>query len=126
MLTRRTLLLFNSGMVLIFLTIGVVSDYALGLAQPVQEQGAQRLFDQAKVQSIKDDADIEQVRGQALHYLDLARDMQNRKYVEADLKYYDVRMVAYFAGAAFVVAGLLIALWRPAASVKLPVLPAQD
>ena len=126
MLTRRTLLLFNFGMVLIFVAVGIVSDYALGLAQPAQEQGAQRLFDQTKVQSIKDETDLERVRGQALYYMDLARDMQARKYDEADLKYYDVGRVAYFAGAAFVLAGLLIALWRPAASVKSPVLPAQN
>ena len=115
MLTRRTLLLFIFGMMLIFLVIGIVSEYALSLEQPAQQQGAQRLFDQAKVQAIRDDADIERVRGHALYYLELARDMQARKYDAQDLRYYDVRMVAFLASGLFLVVALMIALWRPAA-----------
>ena len=123
MLTRRTLLLFIFGMTLIFLAIGGVSEYASSLEQPAQQQGAQRLFDQARVQAIKDDADIERVRGHALYYLELARDMQARKHDAQDLRYYDVRVVAFMASGLFLLVALLVALWRPAAShgaVKAP------
>lgn len=123
MLTRRTLLLIILGMILIFLAIGAVSEYASSLEQPAQQQGAQRLFDQAKVQAIRDDADIERVRGQALYYLELARDMQARKYEAADLRYYDVRMVAFMASGLFLLVALLVALWRPAAAGHAPGTP---
>jgi len=116
MLTRRTLLLFIFGMMLIFLAIGVVSEYASSLEQPAQQQGAQRLFDQARVKAIRDDTDIEHVRGHALYYLELARDMQARKHEAADLRYYDVRLVAFMASGVFLLLALLIALWRPAAA----------
>jgi hypothetical protein len=118
MLTRRTLLLFIFGMTLIFLAIGIVSEYASSLEQPAQQQGAQRLFEPARVQAIRDDADIERVRGHALYYLELARDMQARKHDAQDLRYYDVRMVAFLASGLFLAVALMIALWRPAAAGK--------
>jgi hypothetical protein len=120
MLTRRAVIIFNCGMALVFLLIGGLSTYALSLIQPIHEQTMARLIDQGTVQAIKDEGDIERARLKALYYLDLARDIQKRRYEEVDQKYYDARLLSIVVAAAFLIGASMVASWRPGSHSNKP------
>jgi len=105
--------MFNLGMAVVFLLIGGLSTYALNLTQSTHQQSAARLIDQSPVQAIKDEDDIERARLKALYYLQLARDIQQRRYEEADQKYYDARLLSFFVAAAFLIGTIMVGFWRP-------------
>lgn len=109
MVTRRTLLIFNFGIAVLFLMVGLVSVYALNVVQPNPRQiRVPPAFNLTALQGITEEKNLEKLRSQAVFYYELARDFRMARYAATEGYLYDVRLLSFFVSGLFVIGGLLV------------------
>jgi hypothetical protein len=110
-ITRRTLLIFNFGVAVLFLVVGALSVYATSVVQPNPRQvNAPPAFNVSALQSITEEKEVEKLRSQAVFYYELARDFRLARYAATEGYLYDVRLLAFFVAGLFFIGGLLVML----------------
>jgi hypothetical protein len=107
MITRRTLLLYNFGIALIFVLIGVLSLVAL---DPFTNRTILPPFDRASHEAIQEDKDLESLRERATFYFELGRDLKSARYIDSDTLFHDVRSLCFILAAVFSLGGVLALL----------------
>ena len=104
MITRRTLLLYNFGIALIFVMIGLLSLVAL---DPFTNRTVLPPFDRASHTAIQEDQDLENLRARAIFYFELGRDLKNARYIDSDTLFHDARSMCFILAAVFTLGGVL-------------------
>ena len=105
MITRRTLLIYNFGIALIFIAIGTLS---LFVADPLRGRPAiLPPFDPASLTAIQEEQDIAQLRIRASYYFELGRDLKRARYVDSDTLFRDFRYLCFILGGVFVLGGAM-------------------
>ena len=111
MVTRRTLVIYNFGLALLFLLVGLIGIYALEAAsRPV----AIPPFDQASQVAIAEEKDLERLRARTNFYFELARDLKRARYSDQDSTFGNFRTVFFMASIVFAVGGLMALMIRKA------------
>ena len=104
MISRRTLVIYNFGLAVLFLLVGLIGIYALEAAnRPV----AIPPFDQASQVAIAEEKDQERLRSRALFYFELARDLKRARYSDQDAHFGAFRTVFFVAAIIFAIGGLM-------------------
>ena len=104
MISRRTLVIYNFGLALMFLLVGLIGIYALEAAnRPV----AVPPFDQASQVAIAEEKEIERLRARATFYFELARDLKRARYSDQDSYFGGFRTVFFIAAIIFAIGGLM-------------------
>ena len=104
MVTRRTLVIYNFGLAVLFLLVGFLGIYALEAAsRPV----AIPPFDQASQIAIAEEKDMERLRARAQFYFELARDLKRARYSDQDSTLGNFRTVFFLASIVFGIGGLM-------------------
>jgi hypothetical protein len=109
----RSLLLYNFGFAVVFLIIGSLSVYTLDYIKPNRANESPVLANKARL-SIESEQMIEVVRGQALFYFDVARDMRRARVDDETGTFYDVRILSFAVAGLFALGGILGLLLPPA------------
>lgn len=104
MITQRTLLLYNFGIALIFIAVGLLSLVAL---DPFTNRTVMPPFDSASLQAIHEEQDLEHLRSRAAFYFELGRDLKRARYADSDIFFHDFRSFCFILGAAFALGGVL-------------------
>jgi hypothetical protein len=108
MITRRTLLIYNFGIALIFVAIGVLSLFVL---DPFTNRSAiVPTFDPASHAAIQEEQDVERLRSRASFYFELGRDLKRARYADSDTFFQDFRFMCFVLGAAFALGGAMCVL----------------
>ena len=111
MITQRTLLIYNFGIAVLFVLVGLLSIYAMSVVAPNPRQiEAPPAFNVQALRAISEEKDIEKVRSQAIFYYELARDFRLARYAATEGYLYDVRILAFFVAGLFTISGLLVLL----------------
>jgi hypothetical protein len=116
LITRRTLLIYNFGIALIFLAIGLLSLFTL---DPFANRSAiQPPFDPASLAAIQEEEDVDRLRTRASYYFELGRDLKRARYADTDTLFRDFRFMCFVVGIAFALGGLMsmLAVTNSAAS----------
>jgi hypothetical protein len=109
MITRRTLLIFNFGVAVLFSLVGLLSAYAMSVVQPNRNQvEVPPAFNQSALRAITDEKDLEKLRSQTVFYYELARDFRLARYAATEGYLYDVRLLSFFVSGLFLIGGLLV------------------
>jgi len=108
----RSLLLYNFGFALAFLIIGALSVYSLEYMKPNRAGEPPNLAGKAR-QAIENEQSVEVVRGRALFYFDIARDMRRARVEDETSTSYDVRILAFAVAGLFALGGILALLLPP-------------
>jgi hypothetical protein len=109
MITRRTLLIFNFGVAVLFAIVGLLSIYVMSVVQPGASQMAvPPAFNTASLQAISEERDLEQLRSKTVFYYELARDFRKARHAATEGYLYDVRLMAFFVAGLFAIGGLLV------------------
>lgn len=109
MITRRTLLIFNFGVAALFLLVGGLSVYALGIVTPGSSQvSVPPAFTASALKSISEEKEVEKLRSTAVFYYELARDMRKARHAATEGYLYDVQLLSFFVAGLFLVGGLLM------------------
>ena len=109
MVTRRTLLLFNFGVAVLFSVVGLLSIYVLSVVQPGTAQLAvPPAFNSEALRSITEENDADKLRSRAIFYYELARDFRKARHAATEGYLYDVRLLSFFVAGLFVIGGLLV------------------
>jgi hypothetical protein len=104
MISRRTLVIYNFGLAVLFLLVGLIGIYALeSVSRPV----ALPPFDQASQVAIGEEKDMERLRSRALFYFELARDLKRARYSDQDANFGAFRTVFFVAAIIFAIGGLM-------------------
>jgi hypothetical protein len=122
-ITRRTLFILNLGIALVFVAIGLVSEYTLSISRPT-EVGEMPAFRAAIRKAIVEERDLEALRVKAAFYFDLARDLRTARSQDSERMFYDARLLAFVVAALFAAVGLMLFLLPDAPAAK-PVKPAE-
>ena len=103
MITRRTLLIYNFGIAMIFVVIGALSLFTFEhfLSKPAIVPP----FDPASAQAIQEEQDIERLRHRAAFYFELGRDLKRARYSDTDTLIHDFRFLCFLLGAIFALGG---------------------
>ena len=105
MVTRRTLLIYNFGIGLLFVVMGALS---LMVFEPfLMRPTVVPPFDVASAQAIQTEPDIERLRAQAAFYFGLGRDLKRARYSDTDTLVHDFRFLCFLLGAIFAVGGAM-------------------
>ena len=106
MFTKRTLLIYNFGLALLFLVVGALTmaTFEHFLNRPA---AAVAPFDPASAKAIHDEQDIEKLRARATFYFELARDFRKARYSDTDTLVRDFRFLCFLLGAIFTVGGTM-------------------
>jgi hypothetical protein len=105
MITRRTLLIYNFGIALVFVAIGVLSLFAL---DPFTNRSAiVPPFDPASHAAIQEEQDLDHLRSRASFYFELGRDLKRARYADSDTFFRDLRFMCFVLGAAFALGGAM-------------------
>ncbi len=108
MVTRRTLLIFNFGVAVLFFMVGLVSIYVMTIVQPNPRQvEIPPAFNASALRNISEEQDVEKLRSQAVFYYELAREFRKARYAATEGYLYDVRLLAFFVAGLFTIGGLL-------------------
>ncbi len=111
MISRRTLVIYNFGLAVLFLLVGLLGVYALQAAnRPV----AVPPFDQASQVAIAEEKDMERLRSRSLFYFELARDLKRARYSDQDEHFSAFRTVFFVAAIIFAIGGLMTLMVKPA------------
>ena len=103
MITRRTLLLYNFGIALIFVAIGVLSLFAL---DPFTNRSAiVPPFDPSSHAAIQEDQDVERLRSRATFYFELGRELKRARYADSNTLFSEFRYMCFLLGAIFALGG---------------------
>jgi len=109
MITRRTLLIFNFGVAVLFVLVGLLSVYAMSVVQPNPNQIAvPPAFNVSALRGISEEKDVEKLRSQTIFYYELARDFRLARYAATEGYLYDVRLLSFFVAGLFFIGGLLV------------------
>lgn len=109
MVTRRTLLIFNFGVSVLFFLVGLLSIYAMSIVQPNPNQvQVPPAFNLSALKGITEEKDLEKLRSQAVFYYELARDFRLARTAATEGYLYDVRLLSFFVGGLFLIGGLLV------------------
>ena len=105
MVTRRTLLIYNFGIGLLFVVVGALT---LAVFEPfLFRPTIVPPFDSASQTAIKAETDIERLRDQATFYFGLGRDLKRARYSDTDTLVRDFRFLCFLLGAIFAVGGAM-------------------
>ena len=106
MFTKRTLLIYNFGLALLFLIVGAltVSTFEHFLNRPA---AAIPPFDAASAKAILEEPDLERLRARATFYFELGRDLRKARYSDTDTLVRDFRFLCYLLGAIFAIGGTM-------------------
>jgi len=106
MFTKRTLLIYNFGLALLFLVVGMLTmaTFEHFLNRPA---AAVAPFDAASARVIHEEQDIERLRARAAHYFELGRDLKRARYSDTDTLVRDFRFLCFLLGAIFAVGGAM-------------------
>ena len=104
MFTKRTLLIYNFGLALLFVVIGTLTmaTFEHFLNRPA---AAIPPFDAASARAIHEEQDLEKLRGRAAFYFELGRDLKRARYSDTDTLVRDFRFLCFLLGAIFAVGG---------------------
>ena len=105
MITRRTLIIYNFGIALLFTVIGALS--LITFENFLSRPAALPPFDPASVKAIQEESDIERLRSQASFYFELGRDLKRARYSDTDTLIHDFRSLCFLLGAIFAVGGAM-------------------
>jgi hypothetical protein len=109
MITRRTLLIFNFGVAVLFAIVGMLSIYVMSVVQPGSGQIAvPPAFNTSALQAISEEKDVEQLRSKTVFYYELARDFRKARHAATEGYLYDVRLLSFFVAGLFTIGGLLV------------------
>jgi hypothetical protein len=114
MITSRTLLIYNFGIALTFVVIGLLSllTFEHLLSRPV----ALPPFDPASSKAIQAEPDLEKLRSQALFYFELGRDLKRARYSDTDTLVHDFRFLCFLLSVVFAVGGMMAVMATRAAA----------
>ena len=105
MVTRRTLLVYNFGIGLMFVVVGALT---LAVFEPfLSRPTVVPPFDAASQTAIKTETDIERLRAQAAFYFGLGRDLKRARYSDSDTLVRDFRFLCFLLGVIFAVGGVM-------------------
>jgi hypothetical protein len=105
MITRRTLLIYNFGIALIFLAIGTLSVF---VTDPLSSRPSiLPPFDPASLTAIHEEQDMERLRSRAGFYFELGRDLKRARYADSDTLFRDFRYLCFVLGSVFVLGGAM-------------------
>lgn len=105
MITQRTLLIYNFGIALVFIAIGMLSLVTL---DPFSNRSAiVPPFDPASHVAIQEEQDVERLRTRASYYFELGRELKRARYADSDSRFGDFRFLCFALGAAFTLGGAM-------------------
>jgi len=105
MITRRTLLIYNFGIALIFVVIGLLSLVTL---DPFTSRSAiVPPFDPASHVAMHEEQDVERLRSRAIFYFELGRELKRARYADSDSRLSDFRYLCFALAAAFALGGAM-------------------
>ena len=104
MFTKRTLLIYNFGLAMLFVVIGALSLFTF---EHFLNRRAVAIppFDIASLQAIRSEQDMEKLRTRATFYFELGRDLKRARYSDTDTLVRDFRFLCFLLGAIFAVGG---------------------
>jgi hypothetical protein len=104
--TKRTLLIYNFGLALLFLVVGALTmaTFEHFLNRPA---AAVAPFDPASAKAINEEQDIEKLRARATFYFELGRGFRKARYADTDTLVRDFRRLCFLLGAIFAVGGAM-------------------
>src|SRR4051812_21575102 len=114
-ITPRLLLLYNFGIALLFVVIGLFSLFALEpyLNRPTVVPP----FDASSHKAIEEEQDIDKLRGRAIFYFEIGRELKQARYSDSDTFLADMRKLSFLIAFAFALGGvfsLFVVKKRPA------------
>lgn len=106
MFSKRTLLIYNFGLALLFVVVGALTmaTFESFLNRPA---AAIPPFDAASAKAIHEEQDIEHLRTRATFYFELGRDLKRARYSDTDTLVRDFRFLCFLLGAIFAVGGAM-------------------
>ena len=106
MVSKRTLLIYNFGLAVLFIVVGVLTmaTFEHFLNRPA---AAIPPFDKASVQAIVEEQDLEKLRARTVFYFELARDLRKARYSDTDTLVRDFRFLCFLLGAMFIIGGMM-------------------
>ena len=105
MITRRTLIIYNFGIALLFLVIGALS--LLTFEHLLSRPTVVPPFDPASAKAIQEEADPERLRAQAAFYFELGRELKRARYSDTDILIRDFRSLCFLLGIIFAAGGAM-------------------
>jgi hypothetical protein len=105
----RSALLYNFGIAIIFVLVGLLSVYTLEVTRPNRDNELPAFTREARL-TIEQEQEIETIRGRALFYFDIARGTRRARLQDESHVYNDVRVLAFMVAGMFVVSGILVLL----------------
>ncbi len=117
MITRRTLLIYNFGIALIFVIVGTLS--LMTFEHFLSRPAILPPFDNASAKAIQEEQDLERLRTQASFYFELGRELKRARYSDTDTLIRDFRRLCFLLGVIFAVGGAMsFTVTRPPATPK--------
>jgi len=105
MIRRRTLLIYNFGIALVFVMIGLLSFLTL---DPFTNRSAiVPPFDPASHTAMQEEQDVERLRSRAIFYFELGRELKRARYADTDSRFSDFRYLCFALAAAFALGGAM-------------------
>lgn len=104
MISQRTLLIYNFGIALIFVAIGLLSLFA---RDPFTNRTVLPPFDGASLTAIHEEKDLESLRDRASFYFKLGHDLKRARYADSDSFFHDFRFFCFILGAVFALGGAM-------------------
>lgn len=108
MITRRALLIYNFGIALLFVVIGLLSLFAF--EHLLNRPAILPPFDNASAKAIQEEQDPEKLRSQAAFYFELGRELKRARYSDTDTLIHDFRFLCFLLGAIFALGGAMALL----------------
>lgn len=105
MITRRTLVIYNFGIALLFAVIGALSLFTV--EHFLDRPAVLPPFDPASAKAIQEEQDPERLRSQAAFYFELGRELKRARYSDTDTFVRDFRSLCFLLGVIFAVGGAL-------------------
>jgi len=105
LVTSRTLLIYNFGIALTFVVIGLLS--LVTFEHLLNKPAIQPPFDIASANAIHEEQDMEKLRHRAAFYFELGRDLKRARYSDTDTLIHDFRYLCFLLGAVFAVGGAM-------------------
>jgi len=118
----RTLLLYNFGMALIFVIVGLLSIYSIDVTKPGRVEESPTFSKNARL-ALEHEPVLETLRTRALSYFDVAREFRLARIQDEVGIYNDVRTLSFGVAALFVVGAILALLLLPPAQAQAPAAP---
>ena len=118
MITRRALLIYNFGIALILVVVGMLSVYAVDALQPSSRVTEMPTFGNDSRQVLEQQQELDALRARALFYFDLARELKKARSVDNTRYFYDARTLAIMVAGLFALAGVMILTLPPITKIQ--------